>query len=105
MMITLHVTKRQKAGELLSGRRFTAAMRAEETEDFAFLDAEDDIVTRREATEAPNEMLGGDGNFSVHLGSHSHGFQFPALSFTSAAMPARTWPAGSLMRIFTPMTW
>src|SRR5437660_10606866 len=70
--VSLAATERQKAGEHFDDRRFSAAIGAEETEDFAFLDAEADIVDRREATEAPNEMLGGDGNFSVHLGSHSH---------------------------------
>ncbi len=40
-------------------------------------------------------MLGGDGNFSVRLRSCSHGFQLPAFSFTSAAIPARTRHAAS----------
>jgi len=78
-----------KAEPPLSGKRpvsilddggFSAAVGAEEPEDFAFFDAEADVVDGGEVAETPNQMFGGDGGLreSLRVGRHSSalGFQF-----------------------------
>ena len=75
--VSLAATERQKAGEHFDDRRFSAAIGAEETEDFASLDAEADIVDRSKVAEAAHEMLGRDGRFAVRLRSRIHGFNSP----------------------------
>ncbi len=75
--MSLSRAKRQETGKHFDNGGFSAAVRAEETEDFAFLDAEADIVDGGEVAEAAHEMLGGDGNVPVRLRSCSHGFNSP----------------------------
>src|SRR5204862_7533320 len=77
LYISLDATERQKAGERFDDSGFSAAIGAEETEDFAFLDAEADIVDRSKVAEAAHEMLRRDGNFPVRLRSRGHGFNSP----------------------------
>src|SRR5712664_1900888 len=68
--------ERQKAGEHFDDRGFSAAVGAEETEDFAFFDAEADVVDGGEVAETPNQMVGGDGGLreSLRVGRHSVSF-------------------------------
>src|SRR5258708_4837580 len=76
--LSLAAAQRKETGEHFDHRGFSAAVGTEETEDFAFFDSEADIVDGREAAEAPNEVLGGNGNFfPVHLWSRGHGFNSP----------------------------
>src|SRR5207249_2103230 len=56
--MSLAAAERQEAGEHFDDGGLSAAIGAEETEDFAFLDVEADIVDGGEAAEAAHEMLG-----------------------------------------------
>jgi len=55
---------------------FPLAVGAEEPEDFAFFDAEADVVDGGEVAETPNQMFGGDGGLreSLRVGRHSVSF-------------------------------
>src|SRR5882757_9833682 len=66
----------QKAGEHLDDGGFSAAVGAEEAEDFAFFDAEADVVDGGEVAETAHEMFGGDGGLGKRLlvGRHSVSF-------------------------------
>src|SRR6266436_9219407 len=68
--------ERQKAGEHFDDGGFSAAVGAEEPEDFAFFDAEADVVDGGEVAETPNQMFGGDGGLreSLRVGRHSVSF-------------------------------
>src|SRR6266446_5208412 len=67
----------QKAGEHLDDGGFSAAVGAEETEDFAFFNAEADVVDGGEVAEAAHEVLRGDGGVSGRLQRRGHGFSSP----------------------------
>src|SRR2546426_2319263 len=72
--MSLAAAERQEAGEHFDDGGLSAAIGAEETEDFAFLDVEADIVDGGEAAETAHEMLGSNGNFPVLLQSPGPGF-------------------------------
>ena len=53
--------KRKQTGEHFDDGGFAAAVGAEKAEDFAFFDAEADVVHGGEVAEAADQMVGGDG--------------------------------------------
>src|SRR5258707_492674 len=62
--------ERQQAREHFNDGGFSAAIGTEKPKDFAFLDAEADVIHGREAAEAANEILRGDsGLFEIAHGS------------------------------------
>src|SRR6267143_5378005 len=69
--------ERQKSGEHFDDGGFSAAIGAEETEDFAFSDAEADVVHGGEVAEAAHEKFGGDCGGRGSLRDHGHGFNSP----------------------------
>ena len=64
--------QRQQAGKHLDDGGFSAAVRSEKAENFAFLHAEGDVVNGGETAEPPHEMLGGDGRSDGRLRFGSH---------------------------------
>src|SRR5271156_3891425 len=106
------VAKRKQAGKHFDDGCFSAAVGPKEAEDFAFFHAKADVVHRGDRAKAANQVFGGDGGVLGIWGiwgilrGFGHGAYLAALSsLTSAAMPARTRPVVSVMRIFTPKTW
>jgi len=75
--VSLAAAERQEAGEHFDDGRFSAAIWTKEAEDFAFLDAEADIVDGGEVAETAHKMFGRDGNSPVRLRSCGHGFNSP----------------------------
>src|SRR5713226_8356654 len=69
--------ERQKAREHFNDGGFSAAVRAEEAEDFAFFDAEADVVDGGKVAETPNQMLSGNGGFGGIFRDVGHRLNFP----------------------------
>src|SRR6266446_5492125 len=69
--------ERQQAGEHFDDGGLSAAVGAQETEDFAFFDAEADVVDGGEVAEAAHKVLRGDGGVSGRLQRRGHGFSSP----------------------------
>ena len=78
----LAVARRQQAGEHLHGRRFAAAVGAQEAEDLAPADAEVDVIDGGEVAKAHGQALGLDGHIRVvHLQRRNHHRLVAALFF------------------------
>src|SRR5712692_678834 len=72
--------ERQEAGKHFDDGGFSAAVGAEESEDFAFFDAEADVVDGGEVAESSDEILRGDGGVREGFRVSWHSFSFPLLA-------------------------
>ena len=82
--------ERQKSGKHLDNGGFSAAVGAEKTEDFAFSNAETDVVDSREIAKTADEILRGDGGVCGSLRNRSHSFNSPPS--VSRRQPCRRAP-------------
>ena len=112
-------SKRQQAGEHLDDGGFSAAVGPQKTEDFALFHAQVHAIDGDDLAKPPHQALRKnrqavgrrcccfgflrcDFHFCILLCAAGLTYFCSMPSFTSAAMPAITFPLGSLMRSFTP---
>jgi hypothetical protein len=85
----------QQAGEHLHGRGLATAVRAQEPEDLATVDAEVDVVHRREIAKAAGEVVGLDGDVAIGAGA----WRNDQLAVAFAALRGQQGDEGGLQRV------